>query len=98
MEVTDAIRTYVEEKVSKLTRLYDHVVSCDVILNTEAGKAVTEIVVNAARKHTFVATHRDDNLYASIDQCLDKMSMQLRRFKDKVRDRQGTPHGELSQE
>ncbi len=98
MEATDAIKQYVENKVAKLPRLYDSVQSVEVILGHEKEKSTVEIVVAAKRKHTFVATHRDDNMYASVDQCLAKIEEQIRRFKDKVRDRQGPSHGDLVEE
>jgi putative sigma-54 modulation protein len=94
MEVTDSIRDYVVNKVGKLPRFYDNVESIDVILDREADKSVAEIVAHARKRRTFVATHRDDDMYASIDQCLDKIAAQLRRHKDRVRDRQGPSHGE----
>ena len=95
MEVTDSIREFVEGKVARLPKYYDGIQSVDVILNMEADKAVVEIVVSAKRRNTFVATHRDADLYASVDQCLHKITEQLRRHKDRVRDRQGPPHGEI---
>lgn len=94
MEVTDSIRQYVQNKVAKLPRFYDNVQSIEVILDREADRSVVEIVAHARRKRTFVATHRDQDMYASIDQCLDKVAAQLRRHKDTVRDRQGPPRGE----
>ena len=90
MEVTDSIRQFVENKVSKLPKILDNILAIEVILGKEATKAVTEIVVTAKKKSTFVATHHDDDLYASVDQCLHKISQQLRRHKDKIRDRQTT--------
>lgn len=90
MEVSDSIRQFVEDKVAKLPKYLDNILSIEVILDKEATKAVTEIVVTAKKKNTFVATHRDDDLYASVDQCLHKISEQLRRHKDKVRDRHTT--------
>ena len=90
MEVTDSIRNFVEAKVSKLPKFLDNILSIEVILDKEATKAVTEIVVTAKKKNTFVASHRDDDLYTSVDQCLHKISEQLRRHKDRVRDRQTT--------
>ena len=71
-----------------------------VVHNTEqlrCGRSLEkfpEIVVQAKRKQTFVATHHDDDMYACVDQCLHKITEQLRRHKDRVRDRQGPPHGE----
>jgi putative sigma-54 modulation protein len=94
METSDAIRDYVEEKCSKLTRFYDHIQSIEATLDFEADMPMAEIVVTAARKHTFVASHRDRDMYAAIDHCVDKITQQIRRFKDKVRDRQATPHSE----
>lgn len=96
MEVTDAIRTFVEGKVAKLPRIYDDVQTIEVILDRDADELVAEIVAHARHKHTFVATHRDSDLYSSIDQCLDKIVGQLRRHKDKVRDHQGAPHSETN--
>ena len=85
MAMTDAIRQYVESKVEKLPRYYDNVLSADVVLDVEADQAVVEIHVAARQKHVFVARHRNDDLYACVDQCVAKITRQLRRHKDRVR-------------
>jgi putative sigma-54 modulation protein len=95
MEVTDAMRTHVESKVAKLPRFYDNVQSAEVILDKQGDKAFVEMVVTAKRKNTFVASQLDDDLYAGVDQCLHKITEQLRRHKDRVRDRQGPSHSSL---
>lgn len=95
IEPTDAIRTYVETKAAKLPKYYDKLTSIEIILDMEADRPVVEIIAQATRKATFVATHRDSDMYACIDQCLHKVAEQIRRHKDKVRDRQGAPHSEL---
>ena len=94
MEVTDAMKKYVEEKTSKLPRFYDNIQSIETIIDIEADQPVVEIVVTAKRKNTFVATQRNNDMYACVDQCLHKIAGQLRRHKDKVRDRQGPPRSE----
>ena len=95
MDVTDAMREYVETKASKLNRYYDNVHTIEVILDVEADKPSVEIVVAAKRKHVFVASHRDDDMYGCVDQCIHKITEQLRRHKDKVRDHQKSSHGGL---
>lgn len=95
MSSTEALREYVEDKVSKLPKYYDQIQSIEVILDHEGDNATVEIVVQATRKLTFVAKHLDADMYACFDQCLDKVAEQIRRHKDKVRDRQGVPHGEV---
>jgi len=94
MDVTDAMKQYVEAKASKLARFYDNVQTVEVILDVEADKPSVEIVVSAKRKNTFVASHRDDDMYACVDQCLHKVTEQIRRHKDKVRNHQGPTHSE----
>ncbi len=91
LETTDSMKAYVEEKASKLPRFYDNIQSIEVILDIEADQPKVEIIAQATRKHTFVASHRAENMYEAVDVCLDKISNQVRRFKDKVRDRQGPP-------
>lgn len=94
MDVTGAMRDYVESKVAKLPRYYDSIQSIETVLDLEADQAVVEMVVTARRKSVFVATHREEDMYASVDQCLRKMTEQLRRHKDRVRDHQGPPHSQ----
>jgi len=96
MEVTDAIRQYAESKVEKLPKYYDNIQSIEVVIDMDGGRPSVEIIIQASRKSTFVAHHRGEDLYANIDECADKVSQQLRRHKDKVRDRQGAPHNDLS--
>ena len=95
MAVTEAIRAHVKSKVERLPRYYDGIGSVEVILDVEAEHTVVEIVVKARRKATFVATHRDRDLYAGFDQCLAKIVEQLRRHKDKVRNHQGASLSEI---
>jgi len=95
MEVTDSLRQHVETKANKLPKFYDNLHSIEVILDMEADKAMTEIVVHASRKSTFVASARDEDMYTSVDQCMHKITEQLRRHKDRVRDHHGIPHNSI---
>ena len=89
MNVTGAMRDYVESKLSKLPRFYDNIQSIEAVLDIEADLPSVEIVVTARRKATFVATHRDEDMYACVDQCVGKIAEQIRRHKDRVRGRKG---------
>jgi putative sigma-54 modulation protein len=94
MDASESVKAHVEAKVSKLEHFYDSIQNIEVILDKEADKFVVEIIAHAKMKHTFVASHHDDNMHACIDMCLDKIVQQLRRHKDKVRDRQGPSHSQ----
>ena len=93
MEATEPMKQYAESKAAKLPRIFDDIQSIDVTLDIEADQAMVEFVVQARRKHTFVASDRNQDMYACVDGCLNKISQQLRRHKDKVRNHQGPGHG-----
>jgi len=93
MAVTDALREYALEKVDKLPHYYDGLQSADVTLDMDAGQHVVEIVASGKRKSVFVARHRGDDMYAALDLAVHKLQEQLRRHKDRVRDRHGPPAG-----
>jgi len=95
MDITEAIRKYAESKAGRLDRFYDGVQTAEMILDTEAEHTVVEMVVTGRRKATFVASARNPDMYAAVDQCVGKVAAQLRRHKDRVRDRQGPPHSEV---
>jgi len=92
MDASNALRDYAEGKVQKLPRYFDGVQSVEVIMEMEAGKSKAEVIVQASRKTTFVAHHREEDMYACIDQCMDKITEQIRRHKDKLRDHKSHTH------
>lgn len=92
MDVTPAIRQYTEDKAGKLERFYDRISSVEVILDIEAGQPLVEVIVTVPTNQTLVGTHRGEDLYGCIDNALHKVEQQLRKHKDKVRDRKGPSH------
>jgi len=85
VEVTPAMRAYVTEKMQKLTRHFDQVMSVDVILNVEKLDQIAEATVNAAGRKLF-ATDTSEDMYAAIDGLEAKLDKQVRRLKDKLSD------------
>ena len=84
IEVTQALRAYVTEKLQRILRHFDDVISIDVILKVENHHMQAEAKVNAARKSLF-ATESGSDMYAAIDGLIDKLDKQVRRHKDRLR-------------
>lgn len=89
MDITDAIRGYAQEKVQKLQRYYDRIMSVEVIIDIDGGTPVVEIVVAATHNNTFVGHHRGEDMYGCIDNAIHKVEEQLRRHKDRLREHKG---------
>jgi putative sigma-54 modulation protein len=95
IEITDALRQYVQTKTDRLPRFYSNITSIEVILDTEADQPLVEIVIHGKKKSKFVAKNRAPEMYACIDQCIAKITEQLRRHKDKVKQHRGISHAEV---
>jgi putative sigma-54 modulation protein len=83
VEVTEALKNYVDEKFAKLARHFDHVIDIHVILQVEklAQKAEATVQVNGAK---LFAEETHEDLYAAIDGLIDKLDRQILKHKDKL--------------
>lgn len=87
IEITDAIKAYVKEKVGKVTNHYDQIQAIDVVLSViknpaASGKHIAEVIC----KLTSGAIHCEESaesMYASIDLLADKLDRQVKKHKDK---------------
>jgi putative sigma-54 modulation protein len=97
IDVTDAIREYVNQKIEKAITHFDYLLTeVDVNLsvarnpriNTSKQTAEVTLYVNGAIVR---AQESSENLYASIDLVADKIARQLRKFKEKRRENKREP-------
>lgn len=86
-DVDEGLKQYVTDRLEKLPRYYDRVMMIEVIFDGQASQKPVEIVVSAARHREFVAREAGNDSYASFDLCFDKIERQLRRHKERVRNR-----------
>lgn len=84
VEITDAIKQYVDEKIGKVSNYFDNIISTKVILSVEKEHQVAEVIINVPGNE-FIAKSDDRDLYAAIDLVEDKIARQLRKHKNKVR-------------
>ncbi|GAB6069537.1 ribosome hibernation promoting factor [Thiomicrorhabdus hydrogeniphila] len=83
IDVTDALRNYVSEKMGKLSRHFDHVTNTHVILTVEKQSQKAEATVHASGTDLF-AQHDSEDMYASIDGLVDKLDRQIVKHKEKI--------------
>ena len=86
VEITAAIRDYVNGKLERVTRHFDHVIDINVILSVEKLQQKVEATVHVRGKEIF-AESDDQNMYAAIDSLVDKLDRSVIRHKEKQQDR-----------
>jgi len=84
LEVTPAIRGYVQEKLERVTRHFDHVIDAHVILSVDKLRQRAEVTLHLRGKDIHCACEEQD-LYAAIDLLVDKLDRQVLKHKGKNR-------------
>ncbi|EGF32300.1 Ribosome hibernation protein YhbH [Oxalobacteraceae bacterium IMCC9480] len=92
LEVTPAIREYVQSKLERIKRHFDHVIDIAVILTVEKlpekeKRQRAEINLHLRGKDLHAESIAED-LYAAIDALIDKLDRQVIKYKTKLQDHQ----------
>ncbi|MGP4040702.1 ribosome hibernation-promoting factor, HPF/YfiA family [Gracilibacillus sp. D59] len=85
VEVTSAIKEYVERKIGKLERYFDTPPTSDVNVNISVYNEEQQIEVTIPMTNLLLrAEEHHVDLYAAIDLVVDKLERQIRKHKTKV--------------
>ena len=87
IEITDAIKAYVKEKIGKVATRYDQIQGIDVVLSViknpaAEGKHIAEVICKT-NSGVIRVEEAAESMYASIDLLADKLARQITKLKDK---------------
>lgn len=82
LEVTPAIRDYIESKLDRVIRHFDHVTNVSVILTVEKLVQKAEVTLHVRGRDIFVEAESED-MYATLDNLMDKLDRQVLKHKEK---------------
>lgn len=85
LDITAALRDYVESKIEKLERHFDLVSDVHCILTVEKLRHKAEATVNVNGSQIYADAIEDD-MYAAIDGLVDKLDRQVKKHKEKLVD------------
>lgn len=88
IDSSDHLKAYVNNKLSRFDRFLDVPAEANVVLAVEKHRHIAEIHVSGGRLNVNGKEETDD-MYAAIDNVLDKLEKQIKRNKDKKRDKRG---------
>ena len=83
IEVTDALKTFIENKFSKLSRHSESILKLEIVLSVQKELHSAEAKV-AMPGIDIVAEQSDKDMYAAIDILLDKTDQQILKHKEKI--------------
>lgn len=97
IDITEAIKSYAQEKTSRLPRYYNGINQVEVIVDgSEGGKTSVEIIARGEHSRVFVGTESGENVYKCLDLAVRKLEKQLRKKKTKERNNKHTARNRRS--
>jgi putative sigma-54 modulation protein len=86
LAITPAIRSYVNGKLERIRRHFDHVIDAHVILSVSKIRQKAEVTLRVRGKDIHCECEEAD-LYAAIDLLVDKLDRQVLKYKNRRADR-----------
>ncbi|NPU92801.1 MAG: ribosome-associated translation inhibitor RaiA [Gammaproteobacteria bacterium] len=84
VEVTDALKDYVADKLQKLERHTGDITSIQAILSVEKNRQKAEATIRVKGADLFANAESED-MYAAIDLLTDKLDRQVVKHKEKMK-------------
>jgi putative sigma-54 modulation protein len=85
VEITAALRGYVEKKLGRILRRFDQVIDPHFVLTVEKLMHKAEATLRV-RGETIHAVASEGDMYAAIDALADKLERRIRKHKEKLTD------------
>ena len=83
IEITDAIKNYVWDKLTRIERIADHIIDVHVVLDAQKLEKSCSILMNFIRFQIKVKVGKD-NMYEAIDKAVDRVTGLIKKYKTKL--------------
>jgi putative sigma-54 modulation protein len=84
VDVTDALKSYVDNKFERLERHFDNVINVHVILSVEKMRQKAEATMQVNGASVYADSVQED-MYAAIDLLTDRLDRQVIKHKEKMK-------------
>lgn len=97
VDITDALKGYVDNKFERLSRHFDQVMKVHVVLSVEKLRQKAEATLHINGAKVFADSVHED-MYAAIDGLIDKLDRQVLKHKEKKSSHRGNGHKGIDME
>jgi putative sigma-54 modulation protein len=84
LAITATLNDYAQKKIEHLHLDYPRIIEAHVILEVDKYRHRAEVVLVCCNHITIEASNESPDLYASLDQVIDKVARQMRKFKTRL--------------
>jgi putative sigma-54 modulation protein len=94
MDPSEALKTYVQERTTRLTKYIDRPLESQVTLTVQKFRQIADVVINADGIR-IAGQEAHEDMYAAIDLVMDKIERQVKKYKGKIRKHKPTQGREI---
>ena len=87
VSVTEAMKEYCRRRLACLHLDYPKIIEVQVILDVAKYRHTADVILHCSNHITLEASTESDDMYASIDQVVDKIARQMRKYKTRLMQR-----------
>jgi putative sigma-54 modulation protein len=84
VSVTEAMKEYCRRKVASLHLDYPKIIEVQVILDVQKYRHTAEVILHCSNHITLEASSESNDMYASIEQVLDRIERRMRKYKTRL--------------
>ena len=84
IDPSDALKSYVRKKLDKFDKMLDSPAEAYVVLSVEKIRHIAEITLTCDKLNIH-AKEESENMYSSIDALVDKVRVQIKKHKEKIK-------------
>jgi len=86
IDPSDNLKSYVSDKLNRFDKYLDNPGEANVVLAVEKFRHIAEINI-AGDRLTIIGSEETNDMYSAIDMALDKLEKQIKKSKQKIRER-----------
>lgn len=86
IDVTDALKNYIEKRVSKFEKFLNDTAEAIITISTEKFTHKIDVLLKV-NGHLIQAEGKTEDLYSAVDQVVEKLEKQVLKYKEKVQNK-----------
>ena len=90
-ELADAYKEHADREIDRLNRYSDNILSADLIVSQEKYRYMVELNVHVGG-HVLTSKEENAEAYTALDQAVNKMESQLKKYNGKLHDHRTRRH------
>jgi putative sigma-54 modulation protein len=84
VSVTDAMKEYCRRRLASLHLDYPKIIEVQIIMDVQKYRHTAEVILHCSNHITLEATAVSDDMYVSVDEVVDKIGQQMRKYKTRL--------------